>query len=168
MSEAVDLRRTGPLRGSFARLRHSAGWNEISGPFFRKYVALFLAAVCIILLSSAVLDIWFSSRELKDALVRVQREQAVTASGTIEHFIDGIETELRWSVQLPWSAETFEQRRFDGLRLIQQAPAISELVEIDPSGHERLRLSRTAVSIVDGGADLSQDEAFVQAIAHKV
>ncbi len=168
MSEAVDLRRTGPLRGSFARLRHSAGWNEISGPFFRKYVALFLAAVCIILLSSAVLDIWFSSRELKDALVRVQREQAVTASGTIEHFIDGIETELRWSVQLPWSAETFEQRRFDGLRLIQQAPAISELVEIDPSGHERLRLSRTAVSIVDGGADLSKDEAFVQAIAHKV
>jgi signal transduction histidine kinase/CheY-like chemotaxis protein len=168
MSEAADMPRTSRLRASFVRLRKSAGWDEISGPFFRKYVALFLASVCIILLSSAALDIWFSSRELKDALVRVQREQAVTASGTIEHFIDGIDTQLRWSVQLPWSADTFEQRRFDGLRLIQQTPAISELVEIDPSGHERLRLSRTAVSVIGGGADLSKDDAYVQAMARKI
>ena len=91
MSDAADLPPTRLVRGSFARLRQSAGWEEITGPFFRKYVALFLATVCIILSSSAALDIWFSSRELKDALVRVQREQAVTASGTIEHFIDGME-----------------------------------------------------------------------------
>jgi signal transduction histidine kinase/CheY-like chemotaxis protein len=156
------------VRGSLVRLRKSAGWEQISGPFFRKYVALFLAAVCIILSSSAALDIWFSSRELKDALVRVQREQAVTASGTIENFIGGIEAQLRWTVQLPWSAETFEQRRFDGLRLVQQAPAISELIEVDPSGHERLRLSRTAVSVIDSGADRSKEEAYVQAMAHKV
>src|SRR6185312_378606 len=126
MNGAAEMRPTGALHGWLVRLRKSAGWDEISGPFFRKYVALFLAAICIILLSSAALDIWFSSRELKGALVRVQREQAVTASGTIEHFIDGIDTQLRWSVQLPWSADTFEQRRFDGLRLIQQTPAISE------------------------------------------
>jgi signal transduction histidine kinase/CheY-like chemotaxis protein len=168
MSQAADTRPSGLLRGSLLRLRKSAGWEQISGPFFRKYVALFLATVCIILASSAVLDIWLSSRELKDALVRVQRQQAVTASGTIEHFIGGIETQLRWSVQLPWSADTFEQRRFDGLRLIQQTPAISELVEVDPSGHERLRLSRTAVSVVDGGADRAKDEAYVQALARKV
>jgi signal transduction histidine kinase/CheY-like chemotaxis protein len=168
MSEAIDPRGHGLLRRTLARLRKGAGWDEISGPFFRKHVALFLAAVCIILSSSAGLDIWFSSRELRDALVRVQREQAVTASGRIEHFIDGVEAELRMSVQLPWSAETSEQRRFDGLRLIQQAPAISELTEIDPSGHERLRLSRTAVSVIDGGADLSQDDAYIQAIERKV
>ncbi|HLH92032.1 MAG TPA: ATP-binding protein [Xanthobacteraceae bacterium] len=168
MSGATDTRPSGLMRGSLLRLRKSAAWEQISGPFFRKYVALFLAAICIILLTSAALDIWFSSRELKGALVRLQREQAVTASGTIEHFIDGIESELRWTVQLPWSAETFEQRRFDGLRLVQQAPAIGELIEIDPAGHERLRLSRTAVSIVDSGADLSRDEAYVQARARRI
>jgi signal transduction histidine kinase/CheY-like chemotaxis protein len=175
MSDAAD-RGDPPLHpasptdrgGAFGRLRQSAGWRQISGPFFRKYVALFLAAVCIILASSAVLDIWFSSRELKDALVRVQREEAVSASGRIENFIGGIEAQLRWSVQLPWSAETFEQRRFDGLRLIQQEPAISELVEIDPSGHERLRLSRTAVSVVGSGTDRANEEAYRKAVAHKV
>ena len=156
------------VRGRVDRALRSLGWEQLSGPFFRKYVALFLAVICVILVSSALLDIWFSYRELRDALVRAQRGEAATAALRIEQFLDMIENQLRWSVQLPWSADALEQRKFDGLRLMQQTPAISELVQIDASGHERLRLSRTAVTVVDGGTDFSKDEQFVEAKQHKV
>jgi signal transduction histidine kinase/CheY-like chemotaxis protein len=154
----------GPIDLALRRI----GWEQLSGPFFRKYVALFLAVICVILLSSALLDIWFSYRELRDALVRAQRGEAATAALRIEQFLNMIEDQLRWSVQLPWSADALEQRKFDGLRLMQQTPAVSELVQIDSSGHERLRLSRTAVTVVDGGTDFSRDELFVEAKQHKV
>ena len=156
------------VRGRVDRALRSLGWEQLSGPFFRKYVALFLAVICVILVSSALLDIWFSYRELRDALVRAQRGEAATAALRIEQFLDMIEDQLRWSVQLPWSADALEQRKFDGLRLMQQTPAISELVQIDASGHERLRLSRTAVTVIDGGTDFSKDEQFVEAKQHKV
>src|SRR5579871_6939642 len=107
------------LRGSVGRALHSLGWEQISGPFFRKYVALFLAVICVILLSSALLDIWFSYWELRAALVRVQRAEAVTAALRIEQFIDSIEEQLHWSVQLPWTADALEQRKFDGFRIMQ-------------------------------------------------
>jgi signal transduction histidine kinase/CheY-like chemotaxis protein len=161
-------RRRATLRGSIDRALRRVGWEQISGPFFRKYVALFLAVICVILLSSALLDIWFSYWELRDALVRVQRAEAVTAAMRIEQFIDSIEGQLHWSVQLPWSADTLEQRKFDGLRLMQQTPAVSELVQLDPSGHERLRVSRRAPSVVDSGTDFSADEQFVEARRNKV
>jgi signal transduction histidine kinase/CheY-like chemotaxis protein len=156
------------VRGPVDRALRRLGWEQLSGPFFRKYVALFLAVICVILLSSALLDIWFSYRELRDALVRAQRGEAATAALRIEQFLDMIEDQLRWSVQLPWSADALEQRKFDGLRLMQQTPAISELVQIDASGRERLRLSRTAVTVVDGGTDFSKDEQFVEATRRKV
>src|SRR5690349_16437280 len=169
-SPAMPGRTRGPavLGGAINRALRSLGWEQISGPFFRKYVALFLAVICVILLSSALLDIWFSYWELRDAVVRVQQAEAVTAALRIEQFIDSIEEQLHWSVQLPWSADALEQRKFDGLRIMQQMPAISELVEIDPSGHERLRVSRRAPTIVDGGVDFSADEKFVEARRKKV
>lgn len=156
------------LGGSIDRALRSLGWEQFSGPFFRKYVALFLAVICVILLSSALLDIWFSYWELRAALVRVQHAEAVTAALRIEQFVDSIEQQLHWSVQLPWSADAVEQRKFDGLRIMQQTPAISELVQIDPSGHERLRVSRRAPTVVDGGTDFSADEQFVEARRKKI
>src|SRR5205823_4291609 len=39
-------------RGIFERLRLAANWRQINGPLFRKYVALFLAVVFIVLLTN--------------------------------------------------------------------------------------------------------------------
>ena len=57
-----------------------SGWREISGPLFRKYVALFLAVVCVALLSNGVFEIWFSYQEHKVSLIRIQHEQAEAAA----------------------------------------------------------------------------------------
>ena len=63
---------------------------------------------------------------------------------------------------------TLEQRRFDALRLLRQVPAITELAEIDSTGHEQLRVSRLAMEVVGSGNDVSKEPAFTEAVAHKV
>src|SRR5213593_2311945 len=130
---------------------------KIRGKLFRKYVALFLAVVCVALLTSGLSEIWFSYQEHKAALIRIQREQAEAAAAKIGQFIKEIESQVGWTTQLPWSAGTIDQRRFDGLRLLRQVPAITELAQIDASGKERLRVSRLAMDVVGSGADLSNE-----------
>jgi signal transduction histidine kinase/CheY-like chemotaxis protein len=135
---------------------------------FTKYVALFVAVVCLALLSNGVFDVFFYYQEHKAALIRIQREQAEAAAAKIGQFIKEIESQLGWTTQLPWSAGSIEQRRFDALRLLRQVPAITELAQLDASGKERLRVSRLAMDVVASGADLSSDPKFAEAVARKV
>jgi signal transduction histidine kinase/DNA-binding response OmpR family regulator len=135
---------------------------------FTKYVALFVAIVCIALVSNGVFDVLFYYRENKASLVRIQREQAEAAAAKIGQFIKEIESQLGWTTQLPWSAGSIEQRRFDALRLLRQVPAITELAQLDATGKERLRVSRLAMDVVASGADLSSNPKFAEAVAHKV
>jgi signal transduction histidine kinase len=136
------------------------------GRLFRKYVAMFVAVVCVALLASGALEIWFSYQEHQDSLVRIQQQQAQAAAAEIEQFVGGIETELGWMVQLPLTAGTIEQRRFDAIRLMRQVPAITDLIQIDDSGHEQLRASRLAMDVVGSQTDLSHDPKFTDARAH--
>jgi|SRR5690349_12223057 hypothetical protein len=87
---------------------------------FTKYVALFVAVVCIALVSNGVFDVLFYYRENKASLVRIQREQAEAAAAKIGQFVKEIESQLGWTTQLPWSAGSLDQRRFDALRLLRQ------------------------------------------------
>src|SRR6516225_3270546 len=134
---------------------------------FTKYVALFVAVVCIALVSNGVFDVFFYYQEHKASLIRIQREQAEAAAAKIGQFIKEIESQLGWTTQLPWSAGSIEQRRFDALRLLRQVPAITELAQLDATGKERLRVSRLAMDVVASGADLSNDPKFAEAVARR-
>jgi len=138
------------------------------GRLFRKYVALILAVVCLALLANGLSEIWFSYQEHKASLIRIQREQAEAAAAKIGQFIKEIESQVGWTTQLPWSAGTIDQRRFDGLRLLRQVPAITELSQLDAGGSEQLRVSRLAMDVVASKADLSKEPKFAEAVAHKV
>jgi signal transduction histidine kinase len=138
------------------------------GRLFRKYVGLFLAVVCVALLTNGLSEIWFSYQEHKVSLIRIQREQAEAAAAKISQFIKEIESQVGWTTQLPWSAGTIDQRRFDGLRLLRQVPAITELSQLDATGREQLRVSRLAMDVVASKADFSKDPKFAEAVAHKV
>ena len=142
--------------------------GKIRSRLFTKYVALFVAVVAIALASNGIFEVFFYYREHKAALIRIQREQAEAAAAKISQFIKEIESQLGWTTQLPWSAASLENRRFDALRLLRQVPAITELAQIDSTGHERLRVSRLAMDVVDSGLDLSKDPKFTEAVAHKV
>ncbi len=138
------------------------------GRLFRKYVGLFLAVVCVALLTNGSSEIWFSYQEHKTALIRIQREQAEAAAAKIGQFIKEIESQVGWTTQLPWSAGTIDQRRFDGLRLLRQVPAITELSQLDATGKEQLRVSRLAMDVVASKADFSKEPKFSEAVARKV
>src|ERR687894_1921896 len=137
-------------------------------PLFRKYVGLFVAVVSLALLINGGPEIWFSYQEHKGPLIRIQREQAEAAAAKIGQFIKEIENQLGWTTQLPWSASTVEQRRFDGLRLLRQVPAITELSMVDAAGKEQLRVSRLAMDVVGSGLDLSKEPKFTETVVRKV
>jgi hypothetical protein len=107
--------------------------------------------------------------------VRVLRLQAEGAAEKISNFIKGIESQVGWTTQLPWSAGTRDQRRFDGMRLLRQVPAITELVQLDATGKDHLSLSRQQSCPISGACnvggndgDYSKDPKFTEAIAKKV
>src|SRR5262249_61332085 len=107
-------------------------------------------------------------QEHKASLIRIQREQAEAAAAKIGQFIKEIESQLGWTTQLPWSAGSIEQRRFDALRLLRQGPAITELAQLHATGKERLRVSRPRAGAVAAGADLSRGPKLGAAVRRKV
>jgi signal transduction histidine kinase/CheY-like chemotaxis protein len=155
-------------RNIFARLAQASGWRETNGPLFRKYVLLFVAVVCVVLLANGLFEIGFAYREHKASLIRIQREQAEAAAAKIGQFIKEIESQVGWTTQLPWSAGTVDQRKFDGLRLLKQVPAVTELAQLDSSGKEQLRVSRLSMDVVASQIDFSKDPKFTEAVAKKV
>ena len=135
---------------------------------FIKYLALFVTVVVLALVANGAFEVWFSYREHKSALIDLQHQQAQAAADKIEEFITQIESQLGWTTQLPWADSTLDQRRFDALRLLRQVPAITELAQIDASGHEQLKVSRLTMDVVGSGIDYSDKPEFTQAVAHKV
>src|SRR6476646_6825625 len=135
---------------------------------FVKYVALVFAVVLIALLTNGAFEVWFSYQEYKESLIRIQREQAEAAAAKISQFIHEIEAQVGWTTQLPWSASPLYQRRFDASRLLRQVPAITELAQLDATGHEQLRVSRLAMDVIGSGIDYSNDPKFTEAMADKV
>jgi two-component system NtrC family sensor kinase len=142
--------------------------RKIRSRLFLKYAGLFVAVVCVALVTNGLFEIWVSYREHKDALIQIQHEQAESAAAKIGQFIKEIESQVGWTTQLLWSAGTIEQRRFDALRLLRQVPAITELAQVDASGKEQLRVSRLAMDVVGSGLDLSQEPKFTDAVKNKV
>ena len=124
---------------------------KLRGRLFLKYAGLFVAVVCIALLANGLFEIWFSYQEHKASLVRIQRAQAESAAAKIGQFIKEIESQIGWTTQLLWSAETIEQHRFDALRLLRQ-----------------VRVSRVAMDVVGSGLDLSKKPKFIEAVKEKV
>ena len=120
------------------------------------------------LVANGLLDIWFSFQEQNLLLIRIQREQAKSAAANISQFVKEIEGQLAWATQLPWSADTLDDWRFDAVRLQRQMPAVTEVAQLDAAGREQVRVSRLAPDVVGSQIDYSQDPVFIEAMANKV
>ena len=137
------------------------------GRLLLKYAIILGTLVAGALVVSGAVQIWFAYSEHRDALVRIQREKATAAATAIEQFIAGIHSQLGWTTHAIAYAgpDGAEQRRFDFIRLLRQAPPITELVYIDGSGKEQLRISRVAMDVVGSGTDRADAPAFTGAKA---
>ena len=138
------------------------------GGLFRKYVVLFVAVVSLALAINGASDIWFSYQAQQALLYRIQRGQAKSAADKIGQFLNEITAGLAWETQLSWSDSTIDEWQFDAVRLLHQVPALTEIAQLDATGHEQFRMSREAPDVIESGIDHSKDPAFIRAKANKV
>jgi adenylate cyclase len=135
--------------------------------FFKYFITLFVAVVVPLMLGAGT-EAWFAFRDNRLYLNEILQVEARSAADRIQAFTDGIRDQLGWVVQFPWTQGEDERRRIDGLRLLQQVPAIVSLSLIDPSGTERVFVSRVSMNRTGHGADMSADPAVIGARANRV
>lgn len=135
--------------------------------FVKYFVTLFVAVVMPLVLGAGS-EAWFAFRDHRLYLNEVLQVEARGAADRIQTFTDGIRDQLGWAVQFPWTAGDDDRRRIDGLRLLQQVPAIVSLSLVDPNGTERIFVSRVRLDRTGRGADMSADPAVVGARTNRV
>ena len=130
---------------------------------FPKYATLIIAVVAGVLVVSGAINLAFSWGEIRSHLVTMQMEKAQGAAARIERYILDIEHQIGWTAfpRLEADGDPLEQRRLEYVKLLKQAPEITEVRWIGPDGRERVRESRLAMSSMGAGTDLSKEPAFI-------
>ena len=77
------LKRRSALAGGQDPASSEAPVPKTRRRLFTKYVGLFVAVVCVALLSNGIFDVFFYYQEHKTSLIRIQREQAEAAAAKI-------------------------------------------------------------------------------------
>jgi signal transduction histidine kinase len=131
----------------------------------RRLTLAFLGLVTAVLVVNGSIGMWLAYVEATEAAVRVEQEKADAAADRVAQFVAELERQIGWTTRADWARVPMEQRRYDFIRLLRQAPAITELIYVDGAGRERLRLSRLEPDVIDSGADLSADPRFAGAQA---
>jgi hypothetical protein len=94
--------------------------------------------------------------------------QAEGIADKLTQFIKESQNQVGWTTQLPPTAGSIDQRRFDALRLLRQTPAITELSQLDAEGKELIKVSRLAMDVVGSGTDYSKEAKFTETKAKKI
>ena len=93
--------------------------------------------------------------------------QAEGIADKLAQFVKESQNQVGWITQLPSTAGS-DQLRFDTLRLLRQAPAITELSRLDAEGKELIKVSRLAMDVVGSGTDYSKEAKFTETVAKKI
>jgi class 3 adenylate cyclase len=135
--------------------------------FWKYFRALFAAVVAPLLIAGAG-EAWFGYRDQRARLSELLDAEARLAAVKIHDFIEGIQEQLGWTVQLPWTGNADDRRMLDAMRLLRQVPAVESLTLVDGTGRERLFVSRIGLNRVEGGGDRSTTAAVTGARVDRV
>ncbi len=130
------------------------------GRLFRKYLLLILTLVTIALLASGAISLYFTYQETKASLASLQHEKALAAASRIEQYVDQVAQQLAFAALPQLDPNDVEMRRVEFLKLLRQAPIVTDVAQIDPSGRERVAVSRLGMDSVNSGRDRSAEDAF--------
>ncbi len=137
-------------------------------PLSVKLAIAFLGLVAFVLIVNGAIDTWLTYNQAKRAALEVEEEKARGAAERVGAFLSEIQTELGWTAGVEWGYAKLEQQRYDFIRLLRQAPAITALSYIDGHGKEQIAVSRLEPDSIGGGKDFSADPRFVRAVADKI
>jgi signal transduction histidine kinase len=159
----ADLAATTAAPAVPGRARAAAGaapHGAHRGRLFRKYLALILSLVTVALLASGGISVYFTYQEAKSSLASLQQEKALGAASRIEQYLHGIEQQLAYAALPQLDAGDVESRRLEFLKLLRQAPEITDIAQVDGDGRERIAVSRLGMDVIGSGRDRSGEPAF--------
>lgn len=132
---------------------------------FRRYSVYLTGLVSAVLVTSSSITLYFSYVELRALLENSQREKLEIATQRIDQFVRDIDTLSRAALRFGHVAPVQDAQtlRAELIRLLRQAPAISEATWVDADGRQAAEVSRTDVDETAPGRDLSADPAVIGA-----
>jgi signal transduction histidine kinase len=161
---AVDPAETSPAtlaNAAAADARPEAAPRDVHrGRLFRKYLLLILLLVSVALLASGGISLYFSYQENKAALASLQHEKAIAAASRIEQYIRQISQQLQHASLPQLDAADLEMRRLEFLKLLRQAPEVTDIAFLDAEGREQNAVSRLGMDVTGSGRDRSGEPAF--------
>ena len=104
------------------------------GRLFRKYLLLIMSLVSVALLASGGISVYFAYRENTAALASLQHEKAVGASSRIEQYLRHVSQQLSYAALPQIDAADLELRRVEFLKLLRQAPEVTDISMLDAAG----------------------------------
>jgi len=135
------------------------------GRLLRRTFGIALVLVSGGLITSGGVELYFRYRESVESIGTLQREMAQGAAFKIQQFVRDIEKTLRAATQTKEivAAGLTEAFRFELIKLLRTAPAITEAAALDGKGHERVKVSRVRTTLPEDLKDRSSDQAFARA-----
>ena len=109
-------------------------------PLSVKFAVAFVGLVSLVLLINGAVDLTLNYQDAKRTAIETQRTKARAAAERVDAFLSGIESQIGWTTRAEWRRIPPEQQRYDFIRLLRQAPAITEVAYLDPAGKEQLRV----------------------------
>ena len=132
---------------------------------FRKLAVYFSVLVTAVLAVSGVVELVFSYHDARTLVEQLQREKAHSARLSIEQFVATIEAQMRAALKLAdvGAVRSVEERQQELLRLLQQAPAVIDLVWVNAAGYQLVKVSRLARDEFGSGPLWSSHPGFAPA-----
>ncbi len=129
----------------------------------------FLTALLLVsvgLISSGAIELAFRYRESVESIGALQREMAQGAAFKIQAFVHEIEKTLRAATQTPEiiTEGLTDTYRFQLVKLLRVAPAITTVTALASNGHEKLKVSRVHMIQSRALEDRSSETAVTTAL----
>ena len=142
-----------------------ASSGQRRGRLVRNYFFIFVTLIGGGMILSGLTEIYFRSYETREQIGILQGEVANGALSKIAQYILIIEGQMRSTSLSQQIAERgfAPTNKFELMKLLYVAPAISEAVAIDRDGAPRLHLSRFRAILPNEEPDYSKSAAFLQA-----
>jgi signal transduction histidine kinase len=135
------------------------------GRLVRNYFFIFVTLIAGGMIASGLTEIYFRYYETQEQVALVQGEATNAALSSIAQYILTIEGQMR-SASLSQHVANREfdpKHKFELMKLLYVAPAISEAATIDQRGSPRLQVSRFRAILPGEETDYAKTAAFLQA-----
>src|ERR1051325_9683470 len=135
------------------------------GRLVRHYFLIFVALIAGGMIASGLTEIYFRYYETQEQLDLLQSEMANAALTKIAQYVLTIEGQMK-ATSLSQNISdrgVNAAHKFDIMKLLYMAPAVTEAVALDISGTPRFHISRFRAILLSEEADYSKCAVFLQA-----